>query len=139
MRSDSSPTCFSFNKLASRDPAMSRVTELWEDAQYYFHFEGLMVHCKGVTNEIADRASRLEENTMQAGIEEAARLEDLPVEKCQRLPSQWSFGLHNIDILDDLILLTKQSKEDQTDKNASPPHPTPTKITQQPRIISLRK
>ena len=138
MRSDSSPTCFSFNKLASRDPAMSRVAELWEDAQYYFHFEGLMAHCKGVTNEIADRASRLEESAMQAGIEEAARLEDLPVDKCQRLPSQWSFGLHNIDILDDLILLTAQSKAARTDQTASPPHPTPTTTTSQPRIISLR-
>ena len=55
------------------------------------------------TNEIADRASRLDERALQAGIEEAAKLEELPVEKCQRLPSQWCFGLHNIDILDDLI------------------------------------
>lgn len=138
MRSDSSPTCFSFNKLASRDPAMSRVAELWEDVQYYFHFEGLMVHCKGATNEIADRASRLDESALQAGIEEAAKLEELPVEKCQRLPSQWSFGLHNIDILDDLILLTKQPQAARNNKTASPPHPTQTTPITQPRIISLR-
>ena len=78
------------------------MAELWEDLQYHFHFEGLVVHCSGVTNEIADRASRLDEDALQTGIEEAVKLEELPVEKCLRLPSQWSFGL---------ILLTKQSKK----------------------------
>ena len=133
MRSDSSPTCFSFNKLASKDPAMARVAELWEDVQYHYHFEGLMVHCSGVTNEIADRASRLDESDLQAGIEEAVKLENLPVEKCLRLPSQWCFGTQPIDILDELILLTKQSQNARADQTVSPTHSTPSQPPTQSR------
>ena len=53
LRSDSSPTCFCFNKLASKDPAMARVADLWEAAQHFFCFEGLALHCSGVSNELA--------------------------------------------------------------------------------------
>ena len=53
LRSDSSPTCFCFNKLASKDPAMARVADLWEAAQHFFCFEGLVLHCSGVSNELA--------------------------------------------------------------------------------------
>jgi hypothetical protein len=126
MRSDSSPTCFSFNKLASRDPTMVRVTELWEDIQFYYHFEGLLVHCKGEINELADRASRLDEALMQEGMEEAARLEELPITECRRLPSVWSFGTTSIDVLDELIKLTKQANQDRSDKAASQSLPPPT-------------
>jgi hypothetical protein len=118
MRSDSSPTCFSFNKLASRDPTMVRVTELWEDIQFYYHFEGLLVHCKGENNELADRASRLDETELQQGMEEAAQLEELPITECRRLSSVWSFGTTTIDILDELIVLTAQANQDRADKAA---------------------
>jgi hypothetical protein len=127
LRSDSSPTCFSFNKLASRDPTMVRVTELWEDIQFYYHFEGLLVHCKGESNELADRASRLDEASLQDGMEEAAKLEELPVTECRRLPSVWSFGTTSIDILDELIDLTKQANQDRSDKATSQPPPLSTK------------
>jgi hypothetical protein len=112
---------------------MARVAELWEDVQYHYHFEGMMVHCSGVTNEIADRASRLDESALQAGIEEAVKSEELPVEKCLRLPSQWSFGTQPIDILDELILLTKQSKNARADHTASPTYHTPPHPTTQSR------
>ena len=127
MRSDSSPTCFSFNKLASRDPTMVRITELWEDIQHHFHFEGLLVHCQGISNELADRASRLDDDVLQPGMEEAARLEDLPITTCRRIPAVWSFGTHNIDIIDELITLTAQANQDRADKSASLlPNPTTT-------------
>jgi hypothetical protein len=128
MRSDSSPTCFSFNKLASRDPTMVRITELWEDIQFHFHFEGLLVHCKGASNELADRASRLDDAMLQTGMEEAAQMEKLPITECRRIPSVWSFGQHNIEILDELINLTAQANQDRADKSASllsPPTTTP--------------
>jgi hypothetical protein len=65
LRSDSSPTVHCFNKLASKDPAMSKIADLWEDVQFHFGFEGLLVHCKGITNEMADRASQLPESELQ--------------------------------------------------------------------------
>jgi hypothetical protein len=78
VRSDSSPTCFSFNKLASRDPTMVRITELWEDIQFYFHFEGLLVHCKGVSNELADRANRLTKQCCKRGWRRSPRWRNCP-------------------------------------------------------------
>jgi len=107
LRSDSSPTVYCFNKLASRDPTMSRIADLWEDVQFHFGFEGLLVHCKGSTNELADRASRLPEQELQAGMMEAAAAEGVGAHGCRRVETQWSFGNENIDVLDELIRLTE--------------------------------
>ena len=109
LRSDSSPTCFCFNKLASKDPAMARVADLWEAAQHFFSFEGLVLHCSGVTNELADRASRKNDDEVQASMEEAAEKENVGVKECVRVPAVWKFGDEHVDILDELIRLTTDS------------------------------
>jgi hypothetical protein len=106
IRSDSSPTCFCFNKLASKDPAMARVADLWEDAQHHFGFEGLVLHCKGATNELAGRASRKDDSDVQLSMEEAAAAEAVGKQGYRRVPAVWSFGTESVDILDELISLT---------------------------------
>lgn len=127
LRSDSSPTVFCFNKLASKDPTMARIADLWEDVQFHYGFEGLLVHCKGRTNELADRASRLEEQKLQSGMEEAAKMEGVGPKGCKRVPAKWSFGTETIEIMEELIALTeeagRQRKRKRSNKCASPPTP----------------
>ena len=60
-RSDSSNTCFAFNRLISRHPGMQLLAELWADCQMNFNFEGLVFHCPGKFNQWADIASRPQE------------------------------------------------------------------------------
>jgi hypothetical protein len=85
---------------------MARVADLWETVQHHFCFEGLVLHCKGVTNELADRASRKDEDVVQSSMEEAAKEEIHGVLGCKRVPAVWVFGDENVDILDELITLT---------------------------------
>ena len=130
LRSDSSPTVYCFNKLASKDPAMSKIADLWEDVQFHFGFEGLLVHCKGITNEMADRASRLPESELQAGMMEAAAMEGVGAHGCRRVETKWSFGGEPVDALDTLILLTKRAGRKRKIKTiskgmSSPPRSTP--------------
>ena len=85
---------------------MARVADLWEDAQHHFGFEGLLLHCKGVTNELADRASRKDDADVQRSMEEAAEAEGVGQRGCRRVPAVWTFGEERVDILDELIALT---------------------------------
>jgi hypothetical protein len=88
---------------------MARVADLWEAAQHFFGFEGLVLHCSGVTNELADRASRKNEDEVQRSMEEAAKAENVGERGCKRVPAVWKFGSETVDILDELIALTGES------------------------------
>jgi hypothetical protein len=128
MRSDSSPTCYCFNKQSSKDPAMARVVDLWEDIQHFFGFEALMIHCKGEWNEIADRASRWDDSVVQGGVEEAVREERLGEMTCTRITPKWSFGDETVDILDELTSLTAAAVAARKETTLTTPashHPTP--------------
>ena len=127
MRSDSSPTCFAFNKLGTKDPAMMRVVELWEEVQFFFGFEGLMVHVAGVDNDLSDRASRWENVKVQAGMEAAAAREpNITITKCVRVPPKWEFGEQSCAVMKELIGITGKSiAKRETDQTASLPSPPP--------------
>ena len=127
MRSDSSPTCFAFNKLGTKDPAMMRVVELWEEAQFFFGFEGLMVHVAGVDNDLSDLASRWDNVKVQAGMEAAAAREpNITISKCVRVPPKWNFGDQSCAILKELIGITGKSiARRESDQTASLPPPPP--------------
>jgi hypothetical protein len=86
---------------------MSKIADLWEDVQFYFGFEGLLVHCKGSTNELADRASRLPEKDLQAGMMEAAAMEGAEAHGHRRVETQWCFGEETVGALGELIRLTE--------------------------------
>jgi hypothetical protein len=107
LRSDRSPAVYCFDELASRDPTMSRIADPWEDVQFHFGFEGLLAHCKGSTNEMADQAIRLPEQELQAGMTEAAAAEGVGARGCRRVKTQWNFGEENVGVLDELIRLTE--------------------------------
>merc|ERR1711966_295344 len=64
-RSDSSPTCYCLNKLWSGIEDMEVVVNLWEDLQFTYHFEGLLVFCSGKTNTLADIASRVNKSKVR--------------------------------------------------------------------------
>jgi hypothetical protein len=109
---------------------MARIADSWEDVQFHFGFEGLLVHCKGSTNELADRASRLEEQKLQAGMEEAAKMEGVGPKGCKRAPAKWAFGSESIEITEELMVLTRevnvQRKRKRSNEDTSlptPPHP----------------
>jgi hypothetical protein len=116
LRSDSSPTVFCFNKLASKDPTVARIADLWEDTQFFHGFEGLL-----------DRASRLEEGKLQSGVEEAAHTEGVGSKGCTRVPAQWTFGTESLEIMEELIALTeeagRQRKRKRSNKTSSLPSP----------------
>jgi hypothetical protein len=139
MRSDSSPACYCFNKQSSKDPAMARVVDLWENIQHYFGFEGLMIHCKGEWNEIADRASRWDEDVVQAGVEEAVREEELGVQVCTRIDPKWAFGGDTVDIIDDLIALTAAAVAARIDATITNPASPNILAHPPPQIVQLRK
>ena len=44
---------------------MEVVVNLWEDLQFTYHFEGLLVFCSGKTNTLADIASRVNKNKVR--------------------------------------------------------------------------
>ena len=130
MRSDSSPTCFAFNKLGTKDPAMMRVVELWGGAQFFFGFEGLMARVAGADNDLPDRASRWDDGEVQARMEAAAAQEpNVTIAKCVRVPPKWDFGDQSSATLQELILITGKSiaRRESSQTASLPPHRQSTK------------
>jgi hypothetical protein len=139
MRSDSSPTCYCFNKQSSKDPAMARVVDLWEDIQHFFGFEALMIHCKGEWNEIADRASRWDDSVVQGGVEEAVREERLGEIPCTRITPKWSFGDETVDILDELISLTAAAVAARKETTLTTPASHHPPAYHHPQMLTLKR
>ena len=83
-RSDSSNTCFAFNRLTSRHPAMQMLAEIWVECQHAFEFEALVFFCPGKHNQWADIASRPQ---------------DVPVEQALRQELD-NVGLDDVDIVE---------------------------------------
>jgi hypothetical protein len=57
-RSDSSNVCFTFNKLASKHPAMRLLADVWSDSLAELQAESILTHCKGDANVWGDIPSR---------------------------------------------------------------------------------
>ena len=57
-RSDSSNVCFTFNKLASKHPAMRLLADVWADGLAELQSEAILTHCKGEANVWGDIPSR---------------------------------------------------------------------------------
>ena len=47
---------------------MELVVNLWEDLQFTYHFEGLLVFCAGKKNTLADIASRVKQDKVEKAL-----------------------------------------------------------------------
>ena len=102
-RSDSSPTCFCLNKLWSGIEDMKLVVNLWEDLQFTYHFEGLLVFCSGKTNTLADIASRVDEKRVGQILLKEIQRQELGTLTLTKDNVTWDANGINIDIEDALI------------------------------------
>ena len=98
VRSDSKHACSSLNRLWARGDDMALLCDLWEDIQFYFGFEGLVVFCKGESNKWADAASRIAaetvEDTFSAQCEDLGRL----TPSYAKIPVVWKRGPLSCDV-----------------------------------------
>ena len=102
-RSDSSPTCFCLNKLWSGIEDMELVVNLWEDLQFTYHFEGLLVFCAGKTNTLADIASRVDETRVEHMLLKEIQRQKLGTLTLYKDDVTWEAEGINIDIEEALI------------------------------------
>ena len=102
-RSDSSPTCYCLNKLWSGIEDMELLVNLWEDLQFTYHFEGLLVFCSGKTNTLADIASRIEKKKVEQALSNEIKRQGLGNLTLTRDVIPWNERNINIDIEDALI------------------------------------
>ena len=95
-RSDSSPACFSLNKLSSNLEEMNLVVNAWEDVQFHYAFEGLLVHCPGVDNVLADLASRADQNGMRKALQK--EMDRQGMDGVQLVQCEVVWRVHDINI-----------------------------------------
>ena len=102
-RTDSSPSCFCLNKLWSKLPEMEIIVNLWEDLQFHFNFEALVLFCPGKENHMADMASRSSTCDVQACMEAEATKRGLQHLLMKRVEVKWVVGEMNLDVEDQLL------------------------------------
>ena len=109
-RSDSSPACFCMNKLSSDIDEMTMVVNAWEDLQFEFAFEGLLVHCAGKLNTLADIASRADQNNMQKELRHEMQKQELGEIELKQCEVVWN--VNDIDINYEEQLLYNRKQQD---------------------------
>ena len=102
-RSDSSPTCFCLNKLWSGIEDMELVVDIWEDLQFTYHFEGLLVFCAGKKNTLADIASRVDRTEVEQTMLDEIQRQGLGNLQLTMDEVTWRVGDIEINIEDALI------------------------------------
>jgi hypothetical protein len=105
IRSDSMASCLSLNKLWADHRGMEMMCELWEDLQFHYGFEGLVLHCPGKENRLSDIGSRMRENRMESKLqEEMTRLQMTDV-MLHEQPVIWRVGEIDINVEAQLLAL----------------------------------
>ena len=98
---------------------MEIVVNLWEDLQFTYHFEGLLVFCSGKTNTLADIASRVSKNKMRQTL--ATEIARQGLGELQIIENEVTWEANGIDINIEDELMTNQRKRNlqsvQTTKN----------------------
>jgi hypothetical protein len=87
-RTDSAAACFCLNKLWSKSEAMAVIVDVWEDLQYAYAFEAIVVHCSGKENRLADICSRRKSENMQSALLEVLGERGLEGVPCQEVQMQ---------------------------------------------------
>ena len=105
IRSDSMATCCSLNKQRATHRGMEIMCELWEDLQFHFAFEGLILHVAGKENRLSDIGSRMRVNMMETKLQEEMRQLEMTDVQLVEQDVAWVCGDINIDVEEQLLLL----------------------------------
>ena len=89
---------------------MEVVVNLWEDLQFTYHFEGLLVFCSGKTNTLADIASRANKNKVRQTL--AIEIARQGLGELQIVESEVTWVANGIDINIEDELMANQRKRD---------------------------
>ena len=96
-RSASKHACAALNRLWAKSDPMSNVCDAWEDVQFLFGFEALVVFCEGKRNVWADIASRSRAADVEDELRAAMMTARRPVAECQRVNVVWRRGAVTCD------------------------------------------
>ena len=92
VRTDSKHGCACLNKLWSKTESMAVLCDLWEDMQFLFGFEALIVFCPGESNKWADAASRISGDELLAVLKQESENVGLPDITFRAIPVRWQCG-----------------------------------------------
>ena len=106
IRSDSMASCLSLNKLWADHRGMEMMCELWEDLQFHFCFEGLVLHVPGVENRLSDIGSRIRENRMEEKLQEELQRLHMQDVVLQDQDVAWKVGDVDIRVEKQLLALS---------------------------------
>ena len=87
---------------------MEVVVNLWEDLQFTYHFEGLLVFCSGKTNTLADIASRVNKNKVRQTL--AMEIARQGLGELQIVENEVTWAANGIDINIEDELMANQRK-----------------------------
>ena len=79
--------------------------ELWEDLQFHFAFEGLILHVAGKENRLSDIGSRMRVNIMEEKLQDEMRQLEMTDVQLVEQDVAWVCGDINIDVEEQLLLL----------------------------------
>ena len=105
-RTDSSAACFCLNTLKAKDKTLTRICHIWEDLQYNFGFEGLVLHCAAARNRLADVCSRMGADDIAQAVLQLATERGITATPKQ-MDVDWTGRGVDIDITDDILALTR--------------------------------
>ena len=106
LRTDSSAACFSLNTLKAKDKSLLFICHRWEDLQYHFGFEGLVLHCSAQYNKLADACSRRDRDDIAGAVLQLAADKGVTV-GATREEVEWAGGGVDVDIASELIALAQ--------------------------------
>ena len=82
---------------------MELVVDIWEDLQFTYHFEGLLVFCAGKKNTLADIASRVDRTEVEQTMSDEIQRQGLGNLQLTMDEVTWRVGDIEINIEDALI------------------------------------
>ena len=118
IRSDSMVTCMSLNKLWAEHEGMETMCGLWEDLQFFYAFEGLVLHVPGKDNRLSDIGSRYKEDKMEGKLVEEMRMLGMKDVTLREEEVVWTSGTVKIDVEERLLRLTRIDKSRACDESA---------------------
>ena len=71
---------------------MANICDAWEDIQFYYGFEGLVVFCEGTKNVYADVASRVASLEVESELRKELETNDIGVTAICRVEVVWRQG-----------------------------------------------
>ena len=82
---------------------MNMVINAWEDVQFEYGFEGLIVHCPGVDNVLADLASRADQFGMREELQKEMNRQNMDGVELEECDVVWRVRDISIEYEDKLL------------------------------------